>query len=142
MIEILLFAIFGLFIWIAYTDIKERKIENKQVLAVFFLAVLLGAVTKQISFEDRVMGFFSVSVPLLLCSLVIPGAFGGGDIKLMAAIGTLLGGKKVWLAFYAGIVMAAVYIGVRLVFRKVERKEEIPMGPFLVLGAIFVIVYR
>lgn len=40
---------------------------------------------------DRLIGALIISVPMLLLALAIPGAFGGGDIKLMAVSGAFLG---------------------------------------------------
>lgn len=40
---------------------------------------------------DRLIGALIVSVPMLLLALAIPGAFGGGDIKLMAVSEHFLG---------------------------------------------------
>lgn len=40
---------------------------------------------------SRIIGIFSVSVPLLVMTLLIPGAFGGGDIKLMGGLRSYIG---------------------------------------------------
>ena len=40
---------------------------------------------------ERLIGVVCISVPLLIITLIVPGAFGGGDIKMMAAVGLLLG---------------------------------------------------
>ena len=48
----------------------------------------------------RAIGFFIVSLPMYLLTLLIPDCFGGGDIKLIAVAGFLLGWKLTLLAFF------------------------------------------
>ena len=45
-----------------------------------------------------------VSVPMLLLTLAVPGAFGGGDIKLMAASGFFLGMDAIVCAMMFGLL--------------------------------------
>jgi leader peptidase (prepilin peptidase)/N-methyltransferase len=66
---------------------------------------------------------------------------GGGDIKLVAMIGALLGWKEVMLAIFsasvAGSVVGLLLIGTRLR----DRSDPIPFGPFLVLGALIALFF-
>ena len=82
-------------------------------------------------------GIFAVSLPMLLMDFLIPGGFGGGDIKLMAAGGFLLG--KAWIiqAFVMGIMLAGTYVIVLLIRKKADRKTEVALGPFLCAGIIW-----
>jgi len=60
-------------------------------------------------------------------------AMGGGDVKLMAMIGSFLGLKLVMLAFFIAPFFGAVP-GIILKMR--DGREIIPYGPFLSLAAI------
>ncbi len=61
---------------------------------------------------------------------------GGGDIKLLAMIGTFLGWQNVLMTlFLASLVGAVVGMGL-MAFRYMERGQYLPFGPFLVLGAV------
>ena len=64
-------------------------------------------------------------------------AMGFGDVTLMAMLGSFLGWQPALLIFFlapfAGLVVGVVKFIVR-------RDNEIPYGPFLCLGAAFVIV--
>ena len=69
---------------------------------------VLGVIRCVFGKGDRgtlMIGFFAVSLFLLLLSLLTRGAaIGGGDIKLMAAAGLLLGWKLIILAFVMGCI--------------------------------------
>ncbi len=61
-------------------------------------------------------------------------AMGGGDIKLAAAMGLLLGLKGTAVAMLVAFNSAAL-VGLTLIaLRRRGRKDQIPFGPFLVLG--------
>ena len=82
----------------------------------------------------RLIGALIISVPMLILALVIPGAFGGGDIKLMAASGLLLGTASTVCAMFIGIVTGGGYAAVMLAGKKLEKKDQFAFGPFLALG--------
>ncbi len=65
-------------------------------------------------------------------------AMGGGDVKLMAAIGAFIGWKLVILAFFIAPFFGAI-LGVMLKVR--ENKDVIPYGPFLSLGALLAVFF-
>ena len=61
-------------------------------------------------------------------------AIGGGDVKLMAACGLLLGWKLIILAFLLGCVLGAVIHVIRM---KVSGEGRVlAMGPYLSLGVL------
>ncbi|MBI5815871.1 MAG: prepilin peptidase [Nitrospinae bacterium] len=65
-----------------------------------------------------------------------PGGMGGGDIKLMAAIGAFLGWKLALLTIILGSAAGAVTGVGAIIFLGKGRKDRIPFGPFLALGAL------
>ncbi|MGN1084696.1 MAG: prepilin peptidase [Lachnospiraceae bacterium] len=82
-----------------------------------------------------VIGFFLVSGIFLLAFLVTKGkGIGGGDIKLMAAAGLLLGAPKVFLAMLLGCLFAVVIHPIRM---KVSGAEHcLAFGPYLAAGLL------
>jgi leader peptidase (prepilin peptidase) / N-methyltransferase len=66
---------------------------------------------------------------------------GGGDIKLIAMLGAFLG----WQAMLVTIFLAAVLgasVGLALILlRRKGRREPLPFGPFLALGALLAMVW-
>lgn len=68
---------------------------------------------------------------------------GLGDAKLAASIGLVLGWAS-WQALltggtFAGFALAAVYGGVRLATHQAARTTQLPLGPFILLGALAVL---
>lgn len=85
------------------------------------------------SWVDSLIGLFCVSVPLLLIFLVSKGrAIGGGDVKLMAACGFLIGWQKICFAFLVGCILGAVIHSVRMRVSKAD--HVLAMGPYLSVG--------
>jgi leader peptidase (prepilin peptidase) / N-methyltransferase len=63
-------------------------------------------------------------------------ALGGGDIKLLAGVGALLGWQAVLSTLMIGSMVGSVYGIALLALGKVERQGAIPFGPFLSIGAL------
>lgn len=74
-------------------------------------------------------------------ALLSRGGMGGGDIKLMAMIGALLGWKAVLLTTFLGSLAGSVAGVFLMVFRGKGRKTRIPFGPFLALGALLTLFW-
>lgn len=97
-----------------------------------------------VNFVEMIFPFLSCLIPagiLLLVSLLTRGGIGGGDIKLIAASGLLLGFKKTFLAVLLTYLLAGMLHLVPLLTGKLDRKAEIPMVPYftvaLLLSAAF-----
>ena len=65
-------------------------------------------------------------------------ALGGGDVKLMAMFGALLGWKLVVLTFFMAPVFGS---GIAIVMKYKYKKDVIPYGPFLSIAAIVSLLY-
>ncbi|MGC8805441.1 MAG: prepilin peptidase [Candidatus Ratteibacteria bacterium] len=69
-------------------------------------------------------------------------AMGGGDLKLLAAIGAFLGWKGVFLSIFFGSILGTV-ISVALIYSKKKKWDDyVPFGPYLAIGAIIAMVYK
>lgn len=118
----------------AAEDFKRMKISDKNITAVLILAVLSFCAVPEISIPARIAGAVCVSVPMLLLTLLIPGAFGGGDIKWMAVCGLFLGWRRTSFAVIPAVFSAGVYVIYLLAAGKAGRRSEFPFGPFLCIG--------
>ena len=119
---------------ISVTDIQSFRISNFCCIILACLGILYSVVFKQ-SWIDCVIGFLSISFPLtMMCLLTHEKWIGGGDIKLLAASGILLGWKKNLLAFYiAGI---CVLINTMVNYRAYKPGKKIALGPYLSIGIL------
>ena len=83
----------------------------------------------------------TAGVPMFLLCLVIDGAFGGGDIKLMAAAGLFLGWQNTLLAMFFGIVFGGIYGIYLLAAKKAGKKDHFAFGPFLCAGIVIAMLF-
>lgn len=64
---------------------------------------------------------------------------GAGDVKLAGVIGLMMGYPLVWIALGAGIVLGGVAAIFLIVGRRAGAKSYMAYGPYLALGALFVL---
>lgn len=82
-----------------------------------------------------VIGFVLVSGIFGIVYLLTKGnGMGGGDIKLMAAAGLLLGGPKIFLSMLLGCVLAVVIHPIRMKVKK--EGSKLAFGPYLAAGCV------
>ncbi len=62
-------------------------------------------------------------------------AMGGGDVKLAAMMGVWLGWKYLLLASFIACAIGAFAGGAAIALGWIERRQPMPFGPFLALGA-------
>jgi leader peptidase (prepilin peptidase) / N-methyltransferase len=68
-------------------------------------------------------------------------AMGGGDIKMMAMVGGVLGWKGVILTTFLGSLTGSIIGILSLLIRGREKGSLIPFGPFLALGSLITLFY-
>lgn len=87
-----------------------------------------------------VIGFFAVSVVTFIIFTASGGrAIGGGDVKLMAAAGLLIGWKLIILAFLLGCILGSV---IHIIRMKVSDAEHVlAMGPYLSAGIMLAVLF-
>ena len=137
---LLALAVCGILLSVSLIDAETQTIPDRLNLA---LAVC-GAVSVLLSPADwlpHVIGALCVSVPMFLLCLVIDGAFGGGDIKLMAAAGLFLGWQNTLLAMFFGIVFGGIYGIYLLAAKKAGKKDHFAFGPFLCAGIVIAMLF-
>ena len=100
-----------------------------------FLAALgvIATVLEPEQLAAHLIGVVCVSGVLELIWLISGGrAIGGGDIKLMAACGLLLGWQRIVLAFFLGCILGSVIHLIRI--RVSHAGHVLAMGPYLAAG--------
>ena len=87
---------------------------------------------------DALIGFFCISIPLLIILLASKGrAIGGGDVKLMAVCGLMLGWQKICFALVAGCILGSV---IHIIRMKVSGADRVlAMGPYLSAGVVLAV---
>ena len=140
MAALTLFLVSAVLVMITVIDAYTQMIPPVLNIILGALGLLSILTIPGMSVAERVIGFFCISVPMFLTVLLVPGGFGGGDIKMMAASGILLGWKGNLAAFFIGLIIGGVYGAFLLISGKKGRKEHFAFGPCLSIG-IFVSAY-
>lgn len=140
MAALTLFLVSAVLVMITVIDAYTQTIPSVLNIILGALGLVSILTMPGISVAERVIGFFCISVPMFLIVLLVPGGFGGGDIKMMAASGILLGWKGNLAAFFIGLIIGGIYGAFLLISGKKGRKEHFAFGPCLSIG-IFVSAY-
>ena len=130
-------------LWILFTIVAVTSVYDliyREIPHVATVSVLtLGATAQVLGWErmgwlERVLGIglgLTLSVVLYAC-----GGLGGGDVKLIAAMGAVLG----WRAELGVLFYIAVFGGVLALVAKRRREAEYAYGPAIALGLLAYIV--
>ncbi|MDD6071672.1 MAG: A24 family peptidase [Clostridiales bacterium] len=124
-----------------------------EMSGILFICGLIHMFMDLSNWLDYAIGLFVVSGFLFLIDKIstpilkkryakegmeIDGAIGGGDIKLMAATGLLLGWKLNFLALMIGCVAGSV---IHLMLMKIKRSgRQFALGPYLSLGVYITMI--
>lgn len=138
---ILSFVIFMILLSIALIDFDTMTIPNGLLLFLLPLAIVIAVLNPQIDWISRSIGFFIVSLPMYLLDYIIPDCFGGGDIKMMAVCGIMLGWINTLVAMFIGIMTCGIAASVLLLQKKADRKMHIAFGPYLAFGVGAALLY-
>ncbi|MDW7613534.1 MULTISPECIES: A24 family peptidase [Peribacillus] len=129
-------TLISLFMIIFVSDVAYMLIPDKILL--FFMAIFT---VLRVSFPlspwwDSIVGAAIGFSLLLLIAVVSKGGMGGGDIKLFAVIGFVLGMKMVLLSFLFACFYGAFLGIIGLLTGVLKKKTLIPFGPYIVLGTL------
>lgn len=122
---------FGILLVAALIDWDTQIIYDRFHIFILILAIANIWLVPEHGLMDRLIGALIISVPMLLLALVIPGAFGGGDIKLMAVSGAFLGTGPVVCAMFFGLLTGGAYGAFMLKSKKLGKKMYLHSDHFL-----------
>ena len=118
--------------WLAAgVDLRTRRIPN--VLVLLGLTIALVAAWLQGSLGAALLGCVASGAAGLVLAIAARGAFGGGDVKLLAYAGAVVGISDVpALFFWTSLAGGAIALAVLAVRR--SRRATIPYGPAIAAG--------
>jgi len=145
----------GLFLVLAVIDLEHGLILNKIVYPAIGISLLLspfwpslgfarpflGENTMLHSFLGSLSGGLIFAALLFIIALIYSGGMGWGDVKMAALIGLITGFPAVLTAMMVSFVSSGIVAVLLLALRLRSRKEAIPFGPFLSLGAFVALLW-
>lgn len=126
---------FSALIVLSVIDFRTYEIPFGINVFIFVLGIVETA-TDYTNWPEHILGFVVVSGFLYILVLITKGrAMGGGDVKLMAAAGLLIGMKNSILALILGCIVGSI---IHIARMKLQKKDHVlAFGPYLSVG-IFV----
>ena len=120
----------------SYTDIKRREIPD--IICLFI--VLTGLLRFSLV---NLLGIFA-ALPFLIAAMLKENSIGGGDIKLTATVGIVLGFWRGIYGLMIGLTLLVLFYIMLAIIEKIRRKQvaknlSMPLAPFLGIG--FVVIY-
>lgn len=135
------------FVQIVGFDLKHRLILNRVTYPAIALALVLSVISPGLTFWRALAGAVAIGLFFLMQNLVSRGGIGLGDAKLGALVGAVCGLGldldhigAVYAVIYAIFLGGAVAL-LLLILRIRRLKDPIPYGPFLCIGAGFILFW-
>lgn len=130
-------TLISLFMIIFVSDLKYMMIPNK-ILAFFAILFVIERLFIPLQpWWDSLAGAALGFGMLLLIAVLSKGGMGGGDIKLFAVIGYVMGMQGVLLAFFFSCFSGAIIGIILMIAGKAKKGKPIPFGPFICVGTLF-----
>ncbi len=154
-VQFLILAIYtSLFIVLAVIDLEHGLILNRLVYPAIVVTLILSPFWGELGFPRSFLGNTMIGIFLnsliaggialfifLLPILVYRGSMGWGDVKMAALVGLVVGFPSVLAAIGVTVLSGGLVAGVLLLLHLKGRKEAIPFGPYLSLGAVVALLW-
>jgi leader peptidase (prepilin peptidase)/N-methyltransferase len=126
---------------VTFIDLDHEIIPHAVTLPGIPLGLIASLITRDPSPRDAIAGALVGAGLVYLVAVYAEVALrresmGGGDINLLAMIGAFLGWKQVFLSFFLAVAAGACLSLLLIAAGVLSRKDRIPFGPFLALGAV------
>jgi leader peptidase (prepilin peptidase)/N-methyltransferase len=120
---------------IAFIDFDHMIIPNRIVLPGAVLGLMASVAIHPQRWWVYVAGSLGAGAFMFLLAMLWPGGMGPGDIKMALFMGAVLGAEVV-VALFAAFFVGSIVGLFMLLVQKRSRKDKIPFGPYLALGAV------
>lgn len=132
----------SLLLVISVIDLEIQEIPDG--LSIFGLAAGIVFIAVQWDMNLVLSSFAGLLIGsglFFLIAFLSKGGMGGGDIKLLGVLGIWVGWKLTLLLILLSFTIGAL-VSVFLLITKIKsRKDHIPFGPFIAIGAYIAIIY-
>jgi leader peptidase (prepilin peptidase)/N-methyltransferase len=129
-------TLISMLVIIVVSDIRYMIIPDR-VLAVFAALFLIERLfIPFLPWIEMIIGAAGGFALLWLIAVLSKGGMGGGDVKLFAVLGFVLGWKMVLLAFFLATLYGTVTGLFGMALGKVRRGVPMPFAPAIALGAL------
>jgi prepilin signal peptidase PulO-like enzyme (type II secretory pathway) len=119
---------------VVVVDLMTKMIPDVVTLPSMGYALALAVVSGgKLELVEAGLGILVGGGLLLLLAVVTRGGIGGGDIKLVALLGSALGWKPAVIAFALAQLGGGVVVLYLLITSRAERRKALPIGSLIAL---------
>ena len=127
-------------LFITITDFEQQVILNEMIF-LFALFGLCYTLHLRLSLQNHLLASLGGGSLFLFLSFISQGAIGGGDIKLIAALGLWLGIKPLITVIIYGAIAGGIAALLLLLLKKTSRKQFLAYGPYFAVSAIAIFLH-
>lgn len=136
-IKIVITCILGL---LAIVDFKKKQVSNVLLLIVFGIVIINYVIFRPVTIMGLLggilIGFFFLGI-----SYITRQKIGAGDGLLVMILGAYLGFEGIGVVLLYALTLSAIWSGLLLMIKKVNRHYSIAFIPFIFIGYIGVLVH-
>ena len=123
------------FVLLTFYDFLFKEVPDEISLPALLISILYMLIAGHLSWFSLLLG---VMVPVFFFGALYFGSkgrwIGGGDLRIGALMGSLVGWPYILLSLFLGYLTGAIYSLIGLAIGKFTRRSQIPFVPFLLLG--------
>ena len=116
-------------------DLKSFKIPNKYTFPLIIIMTLFSLLSIG-TFLNSLFGLLAGFFAIFLLQIINPNGIGGGDAKLCALLGILLGFPNIIYGILGGFVLGGLFALILLKMKLISRKDYIPYGVYFFIASI------
>lgn len=135
-----------LLIIISINDYRYKKIPNRLILVCLGIGIFFSLLdVDKLIIINNVMGLVIGGAVFLFIAMITEKtmgkeAIGGGDVKLIGAIGLFVGWRYTLSIIYLSFIIGGIISSLLLILKFKNRKDDIAFGPFISIATITTIL--
>ncbi|WP_129721371.1 prepilin peptidase [Xylanivirga thermophila] len=114
-------------IYAGYIDFKKKIIPDR-----VHVIIMLSSLLIDFNLCQSITGLLFLPIPFILSVFFNEDTVGGGDIKIVGAIGFFLGLRKGTIAIIIGLTISVIFN--LFIFNK-NRNDSFPLAPYIAIGS-------
>ena len=131
----------SLLIVLAFIDFDHQILPDKLTLGALIIGLIFSLFRTDISFVLSISGVLAAGGLLFIIAFLSKGGMGGGDIKMMAMVGSFTGPLTAVSAIFLGAIIALFAHLPGIISGQTGMKSKLPFGPFLALASFLLWIW-
>ena len=134
--DLLVMAAIYLLVLMTITDFEQYMLFDAMTLPLAIIGAIY-AWQADLNLLDHAAAALIGCGAFFLLAIISNGGLGGGDVKLIAALGLWFGSEKLLNVVVAGTIFGGLAATVMILAQKKNRKSYFAYGPYFALSAIY-----